>query len=351
MENNMHINDLETPSVLIDLDIMECNIATMQARCNKLGVKFRAHIKTHKIPDIAKMQLAAGAVGIACQKVTEAQVFADAGITDIQIPYNIVGPQKTRRLAEMACKLHVTAMADHPLAVEGLAQSAKEAGIKLRVLADLRTSLNRTGASAEKVVELAKLIVANENLHFAGVLVYPSYAGERPAVLQVLAELERAGINVEEVSGGGLGGSLEAEQFPELTELRVGTYLFNDWKSVTKGWAIQANCAMTVSSTVISTPTPDRVLLDAGRKSISSDMIDNGHGHIVEYPEAHIYGLSEEHGHVDLSKCEKRPTIGERVHIIPVHTCVVTNLHNQIYGVRGDNVEITWPVAARGMLW
>jgi D-serine deaminase-like pyridoxal phosphate-dependent protein len=242
-------------------------------------------------------------------------------------------------------------MADHPLAVQGLSDAAKEAGVKLRVLTDLATSINRTGATPEQVVALAKQIDSDPHLHFAGILIYPSYVGERPAVLDALVELEQAGIEAEMVSGGGTGAALEAGDFPELTELRVGTYLFNDWRTVSRGWTTQEHCAMTIAATVISTPTADRVILDSGSKTLAADRVDERHGHIVEYPDARIYGTSEEHGHVDVSHCVQKPKLGERVHVIPVHTCVVTNLRNQIYGVRNGEVEVTWPVAARGLVW
>jgi D-serine deaminase-like pyridoxal phosphate-dependent protein len=347
----MHINDLETPSVLIDLDRMENNVRQMQAHCNKLGIAFRPHIKTHKIPAIAKMQLEAGAVGIACQKVSEAEVFASAGINEIQIPYNIVGPQKTARLADLALYNKVTVSADHPVTIAGLADAARANEMTIRVMVDLATDIQRTGAPVEEVVELAKKIEADENLHFAGLLVYPSNARMRPAVQEALYELNKAGIGVDNVSGGGYGASLEANEMPELTELRVGTYIFNDMNSVTKGWTTLDDCAMTIMTTVVSRPTSDRMILDGGGKTLAADRVNDGHGYIVEYSKAHIYQLSEEHAHVDISQCDERPVIGERVRVIPVHTCVVTNLHNQIYGVRGEEVEVVWTVAARGMVW
>ncbi|MFW5772029.1 MAG: alanine racemase [Phototrophicaceae bacterium] len=347
----MHIQDLETPSVLIDLDIMERNIQRMQARCNALGIDFRPHIKTHKIPDIARRQLEAGAVGIACQKVTEAQVFAEAGIDDIQIPYIVIGAAKARRLAELARRVRVTAAADSLPGVEGLAAAARQAGVVLRVLVDLATSIQRTGAPPALAIDLARCIDSEPSLHFGGMLVYPSTVDSRPALLEVLQQLDRDGIAVEAVSGGGSGAALEAADFPELTELRVGTYVFYDWSSVGKGWAQQSDCAMTVAATVISRPDDDRATLDSGSKALAADRWADGHGHIVEYPDAHIHTLSEEHAHVDLSRCQHKPAVGERVHVIPVHTCVVTNLHNQIYGVRNGQVEVEWPVAARGLLW
>ncbi|MBL8165754.1 MAG: alanine racemase [Anaerolineae bacterium] len=347
----MSVHDLETPSVLIDLDRMERNITRMQERCNELGLAFRPHTKTHKIPDIARMQLEAGAVGIACQKVSEAEVFTSAGINDIQIPYNIVGAQKTARLADLALYNRITVSADHPAVIAGLAEAARANEMAIRVMVDLATDIQRTGAPLDDVVDLAKRIDADENLHFAGLLVYPSNVTMRPAIQEALARLNEAGIGVDTVSGGGSGAALHAHEVPELTELRVGTYLFNDWSSVSKGWCSLDDCAMTVLATVVSRPTPDRVILDSGSKTLAADRWDNLHGYIVEYPEARIYQLSEEHAHCDFSACTARPDIGERVHVIPVHTCVVTNLHDVIYGVRGETVEVSWPVAARGRVW
>ncbi len=347
----MNVNDLETPSVLIDMDKMQANIERMQAHCNSLGLGFRAHIKTHKIPDIARMQIEAGAIGIAAQKVSEAQVFADAGITDIQIPYNIVGAKKTGRLADLALATKVTVAADSAETIAGLSEAAKANHITLRVQVDLATEIQRTGAPVERVLDLAQRIDNDDHLHFAGLLVYPSYASIRPTLLEALRVLHEAGIGVDTVSGGGIGAATQAHEVPELTELRVGTYVFNDWGTVSHGWASFDDCAMTVAATIVSRPTEDRAILDSGSKTLNAETLDGCYGYIVEYPDAKLYRVNEEHGYVDVSACEHKPTIGERVHIIPVHTCVVTNLHNYLYGVRGEEVEAVWPVAARGMVW
>lgn len=345
------VHDLETPSVLIDLDKMECNIHRMQQYCDNLGIAFRPHIKTHKIPAIAQMQLEAGAVGIACQKVSEAEVFADAGINNIQLPYNIVGPKKTARLASLAAAHKITVSADHPDVIAGLASAAKAAGVTIHVLADLVTDAQRTGAPAQEMVNLAKRILAEDNLHFAGILLYPSNPVVRPDLQRALESLDRAGIGVETVSGGGTGAALDAASMPELTELRVGTYVFNDMTTVAKGWDTLENCAMTIMTSVVSRPTPERAILDSGSKTLASEIVNNGHGYIVEYPQARIYKLNEEHAYVDLSQCHRRPVIGEIVHVIPVHTCVVSNLHNRLFGVRGEQIESIWEVAARGLVW
>lgn len=347
----MHVSDLETPSVLIDMDIMTRNIERMQAHCNTLGLDFRPHIKTHKIPPIARMQLDAGAVGIACQKVSEAEVFAMAGFNDIQIPYNIVGERKTGRLAELAIYNRVTVSADHPTVIAGLADAARKLGMTIRVMIELATEIERTGASSVEVVPLAQRIERDENLHFAGLLVYPSLPSARPALQDALERLHRAGIGVDSVSGGGIGAVQHAAEVPEVTELRVGTYVFNDYTCVQNGTATLDDCAMRVLATCVSRPTQDRGILDSGSKSLSLQSIADGYGYIEEYPDAHIYKLNEEHAYVDFGACAERPVIGERVHVIPVHACVVTNLHNQIYGMRGATVEVTWPVMARGLVW
>ncbi len=346
------VHDLETPSVLIDMDRMERNIARMQGYCDHYGLKFRPHIKTHKIPAIAKMQLAAGAVGIACQKLSEAQVFIDAGgFSDIQIPYNIVGPQKAAKLADMSMYNRVTVSADSKEVVHGLSEAAAAIGGSIRVMVDLMTEIERTGATPVDALELARMIDADDHLHFAGVLVYPSNPSIRPRLQELLDGLHRAGIGVDSVSGGGTGASLTAHEVPEITELRVGTYIFNDWNTVTAGWADVDDCAMAVMTTVVSRPDNNRAILDSGSKTLAADRVADGHGCILEYPDARIYKLNEEHGFVDLSACEDRPEIGERVHVVPVHTCVVTNLHNQIYGIREGAIEDVWEVGARGKVW
>lgn len=347
----MLLQELETPSVLIDLNRMEGNITRMQALCDSAGVKFRPHIKTHKIPEIARMQIEAGAVGIACQKLTEAQVFIEAGINDILIPYNIVGERKTRRLADMALYNRVAVSADSPTVIAGLSEAAQANEITLRVLVELITDQNRAGTTVEGAVDLAKRIDADEHLHFAGLLVYPSNASIRPTLQETLLKLHEAGIGVDVVSGGGTGAAYQVQEVPEVTELRVGTYVFNDWTTVLGGWATLDDCAMLVRTTVVSRPTESRAILDSGSKTLSSEVIDGSYGFISEYPEARIYRLNEEHGYVDVSNCETRPQVGEIVHVVPVHTCVVTNLHNTLYGVRGDSIEVEWTVAARGLVW
>ena len=226
------LSDLETPSVLIDLDKMEDNIASMQQHCDALRLKYRPHIKTHKIPDIARRQIEAGAVGIACQKVSEAEVFAAAGFSDIQIPYNVVGERKTRRLAALARHATVTVTVDSKPVVDGIARAAQAAEVTINMMVELVSLGERTGTTPAAALALAQHIAATENLRFAGIMIYPSDAAIRPRLLESLALLADAGIAVENISGGGSGASSDAHLLPELTELRVGTSIFWDWNSV-----------------------------------------------------------------------------------------------------------------------
>lgn len=345
------IHDLETPSVLIDLDRMGRNILAMQKRCDDLGIQFRPHIKTHKIPDIARRQVEAGASGIACQKVSEAEVFAAASFDDIQIPYNIIGKRKTQRLAALAKRIKVTVTVDSRAAVDGIAAAAQEAGATVNMMVELVALNHRTGTTPEKAVELAQHIRATDNLHFVGVMIYPSDAAIRPRLQKTLSLLEAASIEVETVSGGGSGAILEAHLLPELTEMRVGTYVFWDWGSVANGLTTFDSCAMRIRATVVSANEPSRIILDSGSKTVNSETVNGLFGYIVEYPDARFYKVNEEHGYLDCSDCAAIPKVGDIVHIIPVHTCIVTNLHNRIYGVQGDAIKQSWDVAARGLVW
>jgi len=346
------LQELETPSVLIDLDTAERNIQRMQARCDSLGLQFRPHIKTHKIPAIAQMQLQAGAVGIACQKVSEAEVFAEAGFTDIQLPYNIVGKHKTARLAQLAKSAKVTVTVDSVPVIDGIAKAARAAHATIHMMVELVSLQERTGTTPENALKFARHILGYDDcLHFAGVMIYPTDAAIRPRLQKTLSLFHKAGIEVEMVSGGGSGAILEAHKVPELTEMRVGTYVFYDWRSVKQNWASFDDCAMTIRATVISANDAHRVILDSGSKTVNSESLDGLFGYIIEYPAAKLHKLSEEHGFVNFSTCDRLPQVGDVLHIIPVHTCIVTNLHNRVYAVRKGQIEQVYEVAARGLVW
>jgi D-serine deaminase-like pyridoxal phosphate-dependent protein len=345
----MRVDELETPVPVVDMDRMEANIFRLQAYLDEHGIANRPHIKTHKIPGIARLQTAAGAVGITCQKVSEAEVMADAGFDDIFVPYNILGESKLKRLMALAARATVSVTADSAVVVRGLSKAAQEAGLTLTVLVECDTGAHRCGVqSPGEAAELACLIGGLPNLHFGGLMTYPTNEHLDGFVRSVRELLKDDGVQIERVSGGGTPCMWESHTHRELTEHRAGIYLYGDRLTLRSGAVRLEDCAIKVHATVVSRPTSERGILDAGSKSLSSDLHGlDGYGYICEYPEAKTYQLSEEHGHVDFSACPNKPEIGERVTIIPNHCCTVTSLFDEIVGVRDDQVKVTWQVTAR----
>jgi D-serine deaminase-like pyridoxal phosphate-dependent protein len=346
----MRIDELDTPVPVVDLDILQANILRLQAYLDEHGIANRPHIKTHKIPAIAQMQMDAGAVGITCQKLSEAEAMAAAGFTDIFLPYNILGETKLSRLMALAARIKLSVTADSEFVVRGLSDAAHKARLTLTVLVECDTGAKRCGVqSPRQAAELARLIARLPGLHFGGLMTYPNSDSLDDFVRATRERLEDDRLQIERVSGGGTPCMWQAHTHPELTEHRAGIYPYGDRLTLRSGAVRPEDCALLVLTTVVSHPTPDRGILDAGSKSLSMDLHGlDGYGYICEYPEAKIYALSEEHGHVDFSACVNKPEIGERLSIIPNHCCTVTNLFNEVVGLRGDQVEVTWKVAARG---
>lgn len=344
--------DLDTPAVLIDLDRVQANLKRAQAYADEHGLKLRPHIKTHKLVRFALLQQELGAVGITCQKLGEAEVMADAGIVCIFLPYNIVGAQKLARLVALARRVHLSVTADSPETVEGLAQAfAGEPA--LSVLVECDTGMGRCGVQTpEAAVELARTIEAAPGLSFKGLMTYPA-AGQVESNTAWLARAKQALIDAnlapEIVSNGGTPDLWRAHEVSSATEHRPGTYIYLDRFQVGKGVGTLDECALTVLATVVSRPTADRAVIDAGSKALTSDTLGlDGFGLVLGYPEAVIRTLSEEHGTIDLSACGARPHIGERLRIVPNHACVVSNLFDRVTLVSGDTVLETQWVDARG---
>jgi D-serine deaminase-like pyridoxal phosphate-dependent protein len=349
------VQDLETPVVTVDLDRLEKNIRRAQDTVAARGIGNRPHIKTHKIPDIAKMQLAAGASGITCQKLSEAEVFIDAGITDdILITFNIVGEKKTEHLMRLSDRVNkLTVVADNEEVIRGLSEAGVRHGRDVPILIENDVGFGRNGVqSPEAALSLARFAMNMPRIKFEGLMAFPTTGEKAVAYLdRAIALFKEEGIPLPVVSGGGTPAMLTLSDFPMLTEHRAGTYVFNDVMMVEAGYAAWDDCALTVRATVVSMPTGDRGIVDAGSKTITREQYTvKGFGRIVEYPGALVGNVSEEHGMIDFSGAEKRPKIGETISIIPNHCCVCVNMHDRIYGVRGDEVEIEWPVAARGKL-
>lgn len=349
----MQIEDIETPAVLIDLDVVESNIARAQAIFDQLGKGFRPHIKTHKIPYLARLQMKAGAIGIACQKISEAEVFAAEGFEDILLCFNLLSPAKIARARVLAESGQLSTVADNAQTVIALAQGMSGSTTQLRVLVECDTGMGRCGVqSPTEALELARLIAGSAGLVFGGLMTYPKPNDETQveAFLSTARDLILADLGTcPVISSGGTPSMAQSALAPSITEYRAGTYIYNDHSLVERGACQTTDCALTVLTTVVSRPTPDRAVLDAGSKTLSSDLFGlSGYGMILEHPEAVIIGLSEEHGNVTLHRPGPHPKVGDKVRVVPNHACVVSNLTDRVIFHRGGEVLRHEDVAARG---
>ncbi len=344
----MLIHELDTPAVICDLDKVERNIRETVASCRQVGIPLRSHTKSNKIPEIAAMQIAGGSAGICSQKVGEAEVMVAGGITDILIPYNIVGPIKVERLLRLARRATLTVALDSLATAEGIAAGAKQLGGQVRVLIELDTGAKRCGVqSPGAAVELGQQIVDLPGIDLQGVMTYPSRSESKPFLEEVVAGFQRAGLPIPQLSGGGTGAEAVSKALG-CTEHRAGSYL---WEGLTRirGSADLSDerCPLRIVCTVVSTPTADRVIIDGGQKTFCS-YPPTPYGHCIEHPEIQISGLSVEHGHVDVSRSSHRFQVGDRLTWIPLHQEMALNLHDELVGYRGEQVEVIWPVAGRG---
>ncbi len=344
----MTLDDLDTPSVIIDLDLMDKNIRDMADHCRQLGIPLRVHTKSHKIPEIAHRQIAAGAIGVACQKLGDAEVMVAAGIHDILIPYNIVGPKKTERLLRLAKRATMTVAVDSEDTAKGISDRAAQDGGEVNILIELDTGGRRCGVqSPEAACDLAKRIAGLPGLKFQGVMTYPSRPEAKDFFTKTVGQIRGAGIPVNVISGGGTGHEHMAKDLG-LTETRSGSYVWEGLKRIGNSDQLhETRCPLRVLMTVVSVPAPDRAILDGGMKTFAS-YPPKPYGRIIEHLDAKIYGMSVEHGHVDTSACAHKFRVGERVSVIPLHQEMCLNLHDECYGYRNGKIEVIWPVAGRG---
>lgn len=352
----MELTHMDTPSVVVNLDVAEANIAKFQQYCDAHGLKVRPHIKTHKLPDLAKYQIAQGAIGITCQKVSEAEaMISEGGIDDVLITYNIFGPAKTKRLRAIAEKVRLTVVADNETVARGLGDAFKDAPSPLPVLVECNTGADRCGvATPEDAATLAESIDAMAGLKFEGLMTYPP-VGAAPAVLKWLERaislIKSCGMDVEVISSGGSPDMWSAHEMPLATEYRIGTYAYNDRSLVARGTCTWEDCALTVLATVVSVPSEHHAIIDAGSKVLTSDLLGlNGHGHVLGRDDLTIDQLSEEHGRI-VASGPINLAVGEQVRIVPNHACVVANMLDRVEIIRDDKHIGSKPVAARGLVW
>jgi len=363
----MLISELETPAVVVDLDVMDRNLSRMADYCRQHQLLLRPHTKTHKIPELAKRQLASGATGITVAKIGEAEVMLNAGITDILIAYPIVGTEKTARLARLAEQANITVSLDSEEAARGISQAASRQGTRIGILIEMDVGFGRCGLGNESdLIALAQKITDLPALEFKGLMFFPGHFGVAPAeraamrirvndfLDRSLEAFLRAGLPLSIVSGGSTPTAYEGSLFRGVNEVRPGTYIFNDRNTVAVSACSLDDCALSVVVTVVSTAVPGHVVVDGGSKTFSYDRFQagdgSGFGIVKEDPAAAVERFSEEHGHLNVQRSERRYQVGDRLSIIPNHVCTTVNMHDEIYAVRGEQVEDVWRVEARGKL-
>lgn len=359
------IDALDTPCLLVDLDRMEANLRAWQALADDAGVALRPHVKTHKAPPIAQMQLAAGARGITVAKLGEAEVFAAHGCDDIFVAYPVIGPAKWRRAAALARTCALTIGVDSVVGARGLSAAALEAGARMRVRVEIDTGLHRSGVAAERAADLCRLVLTLPGLVLDGIFTFRgssfAAAGGRPrdelgreegALMAALADdLRRAGLPIDSVSVGSTPTTPAAARVPGVTEVRPGTYIFGDYMLAGAGVIDYDDLALSILCTVVSRPSADIATIDGGSKTFSGDVVPD-HKRLLGYArattmEAYVERMSEEHGVVRLPPGAD-PQVGDRLAFYPIHVCPTVNLSDALIAVRSGVVEQVWPILARG---
>jgi D-serine deaminase-like pyridoxal phosphate-dependent protein len=369
----VRLEDLPTPQVLIDHVKAHANIARVQALATGAGVRLRPHAKTHKSPIVARWQLERGAVGICCAKVGEAEVFVDAGLTDVRLPYP-VNPSNASRLLALMDRATISIIVDHLDVARGWSAAMQRSGRTLDVLIKVDVGFHRCGIDpAGDALGFVQTIASLPGLRLRGLL---SHAGhgyhassedELSAIAHDEAEIltglrdraAKSGVQIDEISVGATPTLRYSAQQPGLTELRPGNYVYFDRTQVALGAATLADCALTVLATVVSAPAADRIILDCGSKTLTNDQARGiakaaGFGAVlrddgIADDTLNIERLSEEHATVRVTG-GSRLKPGDRVRVVPNHSCVVSNLVDVVRLVEGDQIVDTIPIAARGRI-
>ncbi len=360
----MHYRELSTPAVIVDLDVVEQNLDRMASYCRSHDIGLRPHTKTHKTLELARMQLDRGALGLAVAKVGEAEVMAQTGTKQILVAHPIFGDEKLQRLSRIAGELDVLIAIDDEATATAISHAAVEYGCTFGILVEFDAGLHRCGLPpGPACVRLARTIEKLPGLTMRGLMTYfGSVWGTEDerrreavrtalAVEQALQSFQDARIPLEIVSGGSTPAAGFSHQIAGITEIRPGTYVFNDMNTYYQGVCRLENCAVRVVTTVISTAVQGQAVIDAGSKTLSQDALGSGpktgHGYIVEEPTVPLVRLNEEHGYLDISQA-RRLHIGEVLTVIPNHVCAFINMHDEVFLIRNEQVIGSWKVAARG---
>jgi D-serine deaminase-like pyridoxal phosphate-dependent protein len=359
------IDDIDTPALIVDLDAFESNLNAMATFAKTAGVRLRPHAKTHKSPTVAQKQVAAGAVGQCCQKVGEAEALVRGGIRDVLVSNQIVGAQKLRRLAALAKDARIGLCFDNAEQVEAASRAAVELGVELDGLVEIEIGMQRCGtAPGRSAADLARRIEDAPNLAFRGLQAYHGSAQHLPtlaerkravdgaaaAVRETVTALREAGLGCEIISGAGTGTYRMEGMSGLWNELQAGSYLFMDTDYARIGDADGGHYSdfrhsLFVLSTVMSVPSGDRAIVDAGLKSYSGE---KGSPWVWGKPDVTLTAMSDEHGKLMLGANAPRLRLGDKVMLIPGHCDPTINLHDEYVAIRNGRVEALWPIAARG---
>ncbi|HEY2838698.1 MAG TPA: DSD1 family PLP-dependent enzyme [Pirellulales bacterium] len=353
---------IDTPALCLDLDALDANIADMMAACRAKGVAWRPHAKGHKSPDIAQRQLAAGALGITVAKLGEAEVMAAAGVRDILIANMIVGPLKLARLVALCRVADPIVCVDHLDQIEPLSAAMSAAGLSIRVIIEVDIGLRRVGVPVgEPTLALAREILKRPGLRLAGVMGYEGHLlavanlEEKAArIREVLSELTATAdllrqhdIPCEIVSCAGTGSYMYAVEQPGVSEIQAGGAIFMDIYYRTRCQVPDLRYALTVLTTIVSRPTPERAIIDSGRKTLSMELIMP---EVAGRDDVRLVGLNAEHGALELAPSAQGLKIGDRIELIPGYGDLTCVLHDEFYCFRNGRLEAIWPIAARGKL-
>lgn len=355
---------LDTPCVVVDEDVATANLVAMQELARAHGVALRPHVKTHKTRELAARQLAVGACGITCAKLGEAEAMVSAGIRDVFVAYPTVGPLKAPRLLALLERARVVVGVDGVEGARRLGEAVAAAGHALEVSLEVDTGHHRSGVAAgEAAARLGGEIARLPGIRLTGVFTHEGHAGDAAepdavrdaaraagaALVETAERLRGDGVPIATVSVGSTPAAPHTASVAGVTEMRPGTYVFNDTAGFRLGIP-PARCAARVLATVVSRPGPEAAILDAGSKALSLETgrTHPGHGYVVGHPDVVVHRLSEEHGWVRLPAGEPGFEVGDRVEIVPNHVCPVVNLTDELVVVRDGRVTAIWPVAARG---
>jgi D-serine deaminase-like pyridoxal phosphate-dependent protein len=352
------LEEIDTPALVLDLKAFESNLGTMKDSLRGRKIRVRPHAKCHKSVDIARAQVAAGAVGVCCQKVSEAEVLVEGGISDVLVSNEVVGAKKLARLATLSRRAKLGVCVDHPDALRALAES----GAECDVYVELEVGMKRCGAEPDMVVSLARQIKGSRTLEFAGLQAYHGRAqhvrslADRRAAIAGAAEkvrvtkelLAKQGIDCPRVTGAGSGTYMLEVEAGAWDEIQPGSYVFMDADYARNEWAAplpRFRHSLFVLTTVMSRPAADRAIVDAGLKASS---VDSGMPEVWQRPGLVYRSASDEHGWVEVGSPARPPELGEKLLLVPGHCDPTVNLHDWYVGVRAGRVEALWPVSARG---